>query len=253
MYTPIQIGINDDFYGKVEYREFKPAATHEDVVGLYWRLANTKPLNKEFVYQVLPDACIDIVFTVGQPESAYVMTPTTSIEPISLGRDFDYVGVRLKVGAWQKVQEVIGNQLAVDDLLDTNTLQIAVSMSNIDQVAINHKLDEYIMQLKASGVAKPSPAVAAIMRRANDIQSVDDMAQISGYSPRQLQRLLKRETGFSPHDLLKIIRFQRSFTEDAAALYSDQSHYIRDFKQRTGSKPSTFRRLYAKKMSETSN
>lgn len=256
MYTPIQLGISDYFYGKVVYNQFKPAPQHSAIVECYWQLSSAQGLTKDFIYQILPDACVDIVFTVGVEESAAIMTPSTTAETINLGRNFNYAGIRLKVGAWRNAHDIVGQQLMIDDMMQgsvvnaTNTADMSAALQN---QSIVDEFNTFVEQLKATVLVEPSLAVTAIMQKPRAISSVDDMAQLTGYSARQLQRILKQETGFSPHDLLKIIRFQRSFHEDSLDLYSDQSHYIRDFKQRTGNKPSVFHRTYHKKMSEKSN
>lgn len=54
------------------------------------------------------------------------------------------------------------------------------------------------------------------------IRSVADMAAVAGLSSRQLQRVLKPTTGSSPHDLLKVLRLQRSIRQDLLMSYTDQ-------------------------------
>ncbi len=259
MHTPIQLGISDYFYRKVTYEQFKPASRHSRVVQCYWQLSNVQELTKDFIYQILPDACIDIVFTVGVSESATIMTPSTSAETINLGRNFNYAGIRLKVGAWRNAHDIIGHQLMLDQLIHSNTADMSLALGDRPMVPMVDELDElaeldaFVDQLQPNVLVEPNPVVTAIVEQSQVLSSVDDMARLTGYSSRQLQRIIRQETGFSPHDLLKIIRFQRSFHEDSLALYSDQSHYIRDFKQRTGNKPSLFHRTYHQKMSEKSN
>ena len=71
------------------------------------------------------------------------------------------------------------------------------------------------------------------------------MAKILGLSSRQLQRNLKKETGFSPHDFLKILRIQHTLDgQDYANSYADQSHFIRSFREATGYTPSDYNKKY---------
>jgi AraC-like DNA-binding protein len=67
------------------------------------------------------------------------------------------------------------------------------------------------------------------------------MAELVGVSARQLQRILKRSTGFSPHDLLKVLRVQQSFRKHYLDLYADQSHFIHAFRNATGYTPVQYR------------
>ena len=69
------------------------------------------------------------------------------------------------------------------------------------------------------------------------------MAEAAGVSARQLQRILKHTTGFSPHDLLKVLRLQQSLNGSDTWSYADQSHFIHSFRNATGYTPGK----YAKK------
>jgi AraC-like DNA-binding protein len=82
--------------------------------------------------------------------------------------------------------------------------------------------------------------VEVILAKLDDIRSVSDMASVAGLSTRQLQRALKKSTGFPPHDLLKVLRVQQSFKRHYLDLYADQSHYIHSFRRVTGHTPGSF-------------
>jgi AraC-like DNA-binding protein len=79
-----------------------------------------------------------------------------------------------------------------------------------------------------------------ILAHIDDIHTVADMANATAMSPRQLQRTLKETTGFSPHDLLKVLRMQQSFKQHYLDLYADQSHYIHSFRKITGYTPAKY-------------
>ncbi|MFT4245304.1 MAG: AraC family transcriptional regulator [Micrococcaceae bacterium] len=88
-------------------------------------------------------------------------------------------------------------------------------------------------------VAK-SQLLTSILQHLDHINTVTDMASITGISTRQLQRKLKEITGFTPHNLLKVLRLQQSFQKDYHLLYTDQSHFIRSFKAITGYTPKDY-------------
>jgi transcriptional regulator GlxA family with amidase domain len=79
-----------------------------------------------------------------------------------------------------------------------------------------------------------------ILAKLDDIRTVADMAEVASISARQLQRNLKKTTGFSPHDLLKVLRIQQSFKQHYLDLYADQSHYIHSFRKITGYTPAKY-------------
>jgi transcriptional regulator GlxA family with amidase domain len=79
-----------------------------------------------------------------------------------------------------------------------------------------------------------------ILAHMDEVHTVADMASLVGVSARQLQRTLKQTTGFSPHDLLKVLRIQQSFKQHYLYLYADQSHYIHSFRKATGYTPAKY-------------
>jgi hypothetical protein len=85
-----------------------------------------------------------------------------------------------------------------------------------------------------------NPITGTILARLDDIRSVADMASVTCLSTRQLQRILKQTTGFTPHDLLKVLRIQQSFKQHYLDLYADQSHYIHSFRKVTGYTPAKY-------------
>ena len=70
------------------------------------------------------------------------------------------------------------------------------------------------------------------------------MAEAAALSPRQLQRKLKATTGFSPHDLLKVLRLQNSFRQDYLLSFADQSHFTHSFRDITGYTPGAFMKTF---------
>ena len=83
----------------------------------------------------------------------------------------------------------------------------------------------------------PNVVTEKILTHIADVHTVADMAAVSGLSTRHLQRTLKQTTGFTPHDLLKVLRMQQSFKQHYLDLYADQSHFIHSFRKITGYTP----------------
>lgn len=104
-------------------------------------------------------------------------------------------------------------------------------------------LFELVELLIRKNILATNTVVHRILANLESIQSVADMAAAVGISPRHLQRLLKQGTGFSPHDLLKVLRLQRSLKGDSGQ-YADQSHFINAFRKATGYTPGQFARKF---------
>lgn len=70
------------------------------------------------------------------------------------------------------------------------------------------------------------------------------MAGIAELSPRQLQRNLKKMTGLTPHDFLKVLRLQQSLNGEDTWSYADQSHFIHSFRKATGYTPTKYSKKF---------
>lgn len=105
-------------------------------------------------------------------------------------------------------------------------------------------LSALIDDLLGHKLLAPNPVTEAIFAHIEDIHSVADMAEVAALSTRQLQRVLKRTTGFTPHDFLKVLRLQQSLLGEPALSYADQSHFIHAFKAATGYTPGQYTKKF---------
>ena len=96
----------------------------------------------------------------------------------------------------------------------------------------------------AQGLVVPNPVTQKIFAQLEDVHSVADMADVACLSARQLQRVLKKTTGFAPHDFLKVLRLQQSLLGEPSLSYADQSHFIHSFRQATGYTPGKYARKF---------
>ncbi len=103
------------------------------------------------------------------------------------------------------------------------------------------------------------PEAMEYIRTATGSQSIGDLADKVFVGKRQLQRAFQEQIGISPKTYGRIIRFKsacdfvRQFPEASWVDvtyqfgYSDQSHFIRDFKEFSGKNPTTFLSDFAPK------
>jgi AraC-like DNA-binding protein len=68
---------------------------------------------------------------------------------------------------------------------------------------------------------------------------VAGLAEMAGYSVRQLQRIFLRYAGFAPKEFLEILRFERAAAGQGGLPegYYDQSHYIKAYRRFAGGTP----------------
>ena len=241
MYTPVKDGIEKTTQS-VEYTEAEPPRDLLELVHCFWELKTTSPLTKDFQLHAVPDACVDIMFNEIDTTIAGVTALRTTYEVLNLGRDFHYVGIQFLPGVWQGNRDEIADQYIGSSY--TGSLPLIETNSKMDGLDFADKqvvMAELVHQLADREIVQANSVIEKILAHLDDIHSVADMADLANISPRQLQRTLKQSTGFTPHDLLKVLRLQRSFTArpDLHA-YADQAHFIRSFRAITGYTPAKY-------------
>jgi AraC-like DNA-binding protein len=240
MYDPIPDGI-DRSVRSVRYSEAQPPSSLAGLVHCFWELKTICDLPEDFSYHALPDACTNILFDQVETNIAGVTALRTTAEVLNLGKSFHYVGIQLYPGVWQGKQEQIFDRYVGTPYLGRLPL-IQVS-ERIKELNFNRKLpvlSDLVEWFLKEELVKNNVLTAKILTQLDRIYTVADMARITELSTRQLQRELKRITGFSPHDFLKVLRVQQSFRRHYLELYADQSHYIHSFRHVTGYTPAKY-------------
>lgn len=244
MYSPVKDGI-DKAAKLVRFSEVKPPESLQGLVHSYWELRTEVALAEDFHYQVIPDACINILFNQKNLDVAAVTAAPVSSIVLDLGKDFHYVGIQLFPGSWlgnpKELYRELVDQPYLGKLPLVETNRRLATLSFQQQASILTTLAE---QLKMSGLIAENPITSKILKNISEIQKVADMARFTGLSTRQLQRSLKETTGFTPHDFLKILRLQYSFGGDFLDHFTDQAHFIHSFRRATGHTPGGYKKRF---------
>lgn len=238
MYSPRQIGISQFARTKVAYREFPAPEALRNTIYCTWELRTIAPLEKDFLYLILPDACGDIIFDMQATDAdsaAFTMISSTDAEEINLGKDFWYCGIRMLPGVLHTETDAIYTHA------DAAWRALCGAECLDERQAI---LARYTQQLLNDHVLSENYLMRQLLTNSESLHKVSDIEELTGYTRRQLQRIIKQQTGFTPHDFLKILRFQQTLAEQQHYYYADQSHYIREFKQMTGITPKIFKARY---------
>lgn len=245
MYKPQQPSIPKSLKKNVLYIERTAEPSKQDLIFCYWELKTTKHLSTDFQYLILPDACVDIVFDVSPQhgfEGALIMTPHNAVTTVNLGTSFSYIGIRLLPGAWLKTpQDIIGEMTYFKKLANTDLAKLQVNLSKAKSAAdIDVFLDAFVQDCRDQNIIGKNALAQMILKNIDTITSVNDILDQTSYSRRHFQRIFKEEIGYSPHDFLKILRFQQAIAEKENHWYTDQSHYIKEFKRITGMTPGSY-------------
>ncbi|MEM1341795.1 MAG: AraC family transcriptional regulator [Pseudomonadota bacterium] len=237
MYEPKGHG-RDRELDQVAFTEVPPPAHLAHLVHRYLELRTRETLAEDNRFHALPDACVYAVFDQSNPVITGVTGLRAAGQELNLGRSFHFVNIRFRPGIWDQAKSAVSQGIIdapyAGDLPLRAVNQRLMGQSFDAQQAV---LTEFVESLVTEGILRPNPVTARIFAALDDIVSVGDMAQVAGLSPRQLQRVLKRSTGFAPHDFLKVLRVQQSLLGTPSLAYSDQAHFIRSFREATGYTP----------------
>ncbi|MEL6894248.1 MAG: AraC family transcriptional regulator [Actinomycetota bacterium] len=244
MYDPVKDGVAKSVEG-VTYIEVPAPPYLADLVHCYWEMQTEYDLDEDFTLHAMPDACVNLLFNQQDTRIAGVTALQTEHTSLDLGRSFHFVGIQFFPGVWrgdpeQSVDHYVGEPYDGDLPLVAVNEQLAA----VDGDGKHTVLTRLVERLRDDGLVAANPVTAAILRNLADITSVADMADVAAMSTRQLQRALKQTTGFSPHDLLKVLRIQHSFREGYLLSFADQSHYTHSFRKITGYTPRRFEQTF---------
>lgn len=210
----------------------------------FLELKTDAPLPQDYRFHALPDACTYIVFDQTNPKIAGIAKLRAASEELNLGRAFHYTNIRLLPGVWQgDPAQVTQGMIASPYASDLPLVEVNQRLVQHDFATQRPVLIALVEQLVKDGLLVANPVTEKIFAQLDDIHSMADMAEAAALSPRQLQRTLKRTTGFAPHDFLKVLRLQQSLRGEPSLSYADQSHFIHSFRKATGYTPAR----YAKK------
>lgn len=244
MYDPVKDGVAKTVESVV-YTEASPPPALGDLVHCFWELRTERELDEDFTLHAMPDACVNLLLDQRDTRIAGVTQLHTTHTTLDLGRSFHYVGIQLFPGVWRGDPDA-----AVDHFVgepyegDLPLVQAGEAAAQFDFEGKTAVFSELVETLIEADLITPNPVAAAILTRLDEITNVADMAEVAALSPRQLQRTLKATTGFTPHDLLKVLRLQQSFRQDYLLLFVDQSHFTHSFRKATGYTPGRFNKTF---------
>lgn len=244
MYDPVKDGVAKAVESVI-YTEVPPPPELAELVHCFWEMRTLTDLDEDFTLHAVPDACVNLLFDQLDTRIAGVTQLQTSPTALDLGRSFHFAGIQFFPGVWRgdpeaSVDHYVGEPYEGDlPLVDVS--EAAADLDMKDKITV---FSEFVARLLDDGLVAPNPVTAAILKNLDEIHNVGDMADVAALSPRQLQRSLKATTGFTPHDLWKVLRVQHSFRNDYLLLFADQSHFTHSFRKLTGYTPGQFNKTF---------
>src|SRR5579864_4097502 len=237
------------------YREFAPPERLKQFVECFW---THKPGRAVPDYPVLPDGCVDIVYSPSLASDLQVVGTMTSAKRFSFSAGDLQFGVRFRPAMSRAFLPVPGldttdQSIPLSDLwgADARRLTGQISEAQSARQCISFIEERLSQPREITGVQR---LCSSIVEQAGQVR-VDDLAFQAGLSARQLRRQFLEQVGLSPKHFCRVIRFRNILLRlrqagppDWARValdcgYYDQSHFINEFRQFSGYTPGEFAAL----------
>ncbi len=212
-------------------------------------------------YEILPDGNFDLLFVLSETGCRVLYTgPYTELRRVRLFDRYEYFCVRFRPGRMPRVFDVAASDLVnswamLPKILGTSVDEVGEPIFRAGDLDTKRKLIEDFFRKAALELSLPKGPFlqyAAAVDAAGGVIRVDELANQAGVTTRTLERMFLEHTGLSPKTFARMIRFQnvlarlktRSFPSlvDLAVDcgYTDQSHFIKEFKALSQRLPTEF-------------
>ncbi len=234
------------------YREHTVPERLKPYVECFWSLEVGEPIPE---YPVLPDGCVDIVYSPSTGDGLQVVGAMTRARKFVFPAGERQLGVRFRPGMAPGFVRAPGSE-TTDRMLPLDDVWGAAGRRLGEQVGETKSVGQAIALLEAQLVDETDSGLvqrvsAYIVDHSGQVR-VDDLALDAGMSARQLRRLFLEQIGLSPKHFCRVIRFRHSLSQlhgrrrgdwTQVALesgYYDQAHFINEFREFSGYTPGEF-------------
>jgi len=220
----------------VDYREQAPPPELAGLIKTRWTLAGGGAADEWVAQQATPDGCVEIIrrragrsrWNGDQPES-FAVGLIERPEPFEISGDSRFEGLRLWPWAW--------------------SLTFGLPLAALRRRWLPFDAPDFgAIEARLAGTGRLNAIGQAIVAA----ESVAEMSDTTGMSPRTLQRWFAIHVGLPPRRYLRLLRFQRAFETAPGQLslaghaaeqgFADQAHMAREFRELAGTSARAARR-----------
>jgi AraC-like DNA-binding protein len=229
----------------MSYREHAPPAALVPWLECIWerRAEPGQPV------RVLPDGCIDIVWTegagaqvVGANRTAFLVPTTMSVRVIGARMRPGCAPALLGIGA----EAVLDARLPIADALSDVGRRLEAALAESRDPIGTLRSELVARSLRAE---RPDPLVRAAVAGLDQSEvSISRLARALGVSERGLRRRISASVGYGPRRLARVLRLGRALEAARSggelarvayeAGYADQAHFTNDCRALAGVPPS---------------
>jgi AraC-like DNA-binding protein len=242
----------------MEYRELAAAGPLAADVACVWFDDRLRAASDSRTQLVLPDGCIDIVWSRGQ--GATVAGPATLPVTAQLEPDAPVLGLRFRPGRapaflGMPADALLNSTVPLRELWGDDAERLGEVLERTETVAEGLQVLEAAVRDRQ--VEAADPLVTAAVKHLNGVPEahISELGDELGISERQLLRRFQAAVGYGPKVLGRVLRFQRFLrlvyepklnSWDLARLaaeagYADHAHLTRECSRLAGTVPSALR------------
>ena len=185
---------------------------------------------------------------------AIVAGPRAAFHVKDVSSPVHAVGVQLHPAAATALfgataEHLAGRHVPLDDLWGANAATLRDELATADDDAVRLDVLERVLAQRLPRVQGVHPAVALALARFRAGRDVGAVVEESGYSHRTLLEVFRRTMGLAPKQYSRVLRMRRVLRRignapwaDLAvdAGYSDQPHFVREFRAIAGVTPTEY-------------
>jgi len=261
---------HSSFMPVIKYQEFIPHPVLQDYVKRFWILEK-EYTPEDSVEEVIPDACVELILNFGvayaqvdgstRRELPNVCLIGLQSKPLALQANGVVKIVAVRFFAWgalpffeNEARRGGAKRVELDDALQNVVSKIEAKVHTGAYQEAVEEIEDFLIGKRLNVLFEPQQVqtAAKLLYRTKGQFRVAELADYCNLSVRQLQRQFDDATGVSPKTLARTIRFEairnRLMFEPDANLtdlayefgYTDQAHFINDFKAFTNKTPGEF-------------
>lgn len=256
----------------MHYQTFEPDQDLAAFIKCYWTLESHKKETPE-KQTIVPDGCMEMIFHYGDLYKQYLDNGNSIIQPrcfvigqltrpieIEPTGETGIFSVRFHPEGFLPfttipIKEMENTAVSLEKLFGKDGQEIEQQIINANSISERIKLIEVFLLDRLSDIETIDRIVRSTVETiitANGKFSVNELSKLTQVNRRQLLRKFSSAIGLSPKQLSRTFRLQAAlkmllndqFSSLAELAYEneyyDQAHFIKEFKEFTGSTPKEF-------------
>ncbi|WP_027185090.1 helix-turn-helix transcriptional regulator [Desulfovibrio inopinatus] len=243
-----------------EIIERRASGEFSHLIDKYWYVPRHEGTDQR-AFEIIPDGSFDLIFILGETFCRLLfLGPFTRKVFLPIRNSHEYFCIRFHPGRVPQLAtcirsaELVNNGIYLSELLGIETCFLCEHLYVLANFDSKQQFIENIFRKVGLESTVPRNRFQRLAEHVLSFQGqirVDELASDSGMSCRTLERLFKDEVGIPPKAFIRMIRLQKAVEKlrmgsygrltDIAydSGYTDQSHFIKDFKQLFGDLPSS--------------